>query len=174
MQVLDKTFKLFISSDSILRRIAELSALISADYQGKDPVFVILLNGAFMFASDLIKNITTPCQVCFIKATSYHGVQSSGVIKEILGLEENIEGRHVILLDDIVDTGLTMRSVMLELERKNPASIEPATLLLKPVAFADQFKIKYAGFSIPNDFVVGYGLDYDGYGRNLKDLYHII
>jgi hypoxanthine phosphoribosyltransferase len=173
MKVLDKEFELFIASDSIMKRTAELAFQLNEDYAGKDPVFVVLLNGAFMFATDLIKNIALPCQVCFIKATSYQGIQSTGVLKQLMGLEENIEARHVVLLDDIVDTGLTMRSVMDELWHKKPASIEPATLLLKPEAFGNQFHIKYVGFTIPNDFVVGYGLDYNGYGRNLKDLYHL-
>ena len=173
MKVLDKNFELFIKAAEIDKRTVELGKQISADYAGKDPLFVVLLNGAFMFSSDLIKNIGTPCQVCFVKVASYEGTHSSGQLKNILGLEEDIKNRHVIVLDDIIDSGLTMNNIVEELKKKNPASIEPAALLLKPMAFDSKFNIKYIGFSIPNDFVVGYGLDYNGYGRNLKDLYHL-
>jgi hypoxanthine phosphoribosyltransferase len=172
MQVFDKEFTLFISSEAIQNRINTLADELSANYAGKDPLFIVLLNGAFMFAADLIKNISLPCQVCFIKISSYQGMHSTGSVKQILGMEDDIENRHIIILDDIVDTGLTMKSVMQELVLKNPASIEVATLLLKPETFGNQFDLTYVGFTIPNDFVVGYGLDYNGYGRNLKDIYH--
>ncbi len=171
MQILDKSFVPFLSHSEILEQIQNMAGRIVKDYVGKDPIFIVLLNGAFMFATDLIRNITLPCQVSFVKVASYHGMSSSGLINEVLGLNENIQGRDVIILDDIVDTGGTMKSMIENLQKQRPSSVEVATLLLKPEAFKNQFPIKYIGFSIPNAFVVGYGLDYNGYGRNLKDIF---
>lgn len=173
MIVSDKKFSLFIAAETIERRIVHMAAELSSDYLEKDPLFIVLLNGAFMFATDLIRNISIPCQVCFIKVASYEGMESTGNVRALLGLEEEVSGRHLIVLDDIVDTGQTMQHVIYLLKEKKPASIEMAALLLKPEAFGNQFKLKYTGFPIPNEFVVGFGLDYNGYGRNLKDIYHL-
>ena len=173
MKIKDKEFSLFIHQDKIEQRVKELADQISKNYEGHDPVFVPLLNGAFLFASDLIKEISVPCQVSFIKTASYSGTASTGIVRKIIGLDLDLQSRHVILVDDIVDTGLTMESVFEEVKAMNPASIEITTLLLKPEALQKQLEIKYVGFTIPNNFVVGYGLDYEGYGRNVKDIYKL-
>jgi hypoxanthine phosphoribosyltransferase len=174
MQILDKRFSIFIKECDIEKRIKELALQISIDYKEKDPIIIVLLNGAFIFASDLIKNIAIPCQVSFIKAASYDGLSSTGEVRQLFGLEEKIDDRHIVILDDIVDTGLTMLKVIESINSQKPASIEVATLLLKTETFNNQFNLKYVGFTIPDNFVVGYGLDYNGYGRNLKDIYHLL
>jgi hypoxanthine phosphoribosyltransferase len=173
MNIKDKSFSIFIQQEKIEKRVKEMAEQISSDYSDKELLFIPILNGAFLFASDLIKEITIPCQVSFVKVSSYHGTSTTGVIKSVIGLERDLKGKHVILIDDIVDTGLTMDAVVKDIHVLNPDSIEIATLLLKPEAFQNQFDLKYVGFTIPNSFVVGYGLDYEGYGRNLKDIYHI-
>jgi len=173
MQLLDKTLFPYIQEKEITARVNELAQQISRDYAGKDPLFIILLNGAFLFASDLVKEISIPCQLSFIKVSSYSGTQSLGELRELIGLSENIKDRHVILLDDIIDTGLTMDNVLTQIRNQHPASISTVSLLLKPDMFTNAFKPDYIGFSIPNTFVVGYGLDYNGYGRNLKDIWQI-
>ncbi len=173
MQLLDKTLFPYIREKEITARVNELAQQISRDYAGKDPIFIILLNGAFLFASDLVKEISIPCQLSFIKVSSYSGTQSLGELRELIGLSENIKDRHVILLDDIIDTGLTMDNVLTQIRNQHPASVSTVSLLLKPDMFANAFKPDYIGFSIPNTFVVGYGLDYNGYGRNLKDIWQI-
>jgi len=173
MQLLDKTLFPYIRAKEITARVNELAQQISRDYAGKDPIFIILLNGAFLFASDLVKEISIPCQLSFIKVSSYSGTQSLGGLRELIGLSENIKDRHVILLDDIIDTGLTMDNVLTQIRNQHPASVSTVSLLLKPDMFTNAFKPDYIGFSIPNTFVVGYGLDYNGYGRNLKDIWQI-
>jgi hypoxanthine phosphoribosyltransferase len=173
MKLKDKSFSIFIKKEAIDKRVKELAEQISIDYLNKELFFIPILNGAFLFASDLIKEIDIPCQVSFVKVSSYSGTSSTGVIKSILGLDVDLTGKHVILVDDIVDTGLTMESIVKEIAALNPESIEIATFLLKPEAYQKQLELKYVGFTIPNSFVVGYGLDYEGYGRNLKDIYHI-
>ncbi len=173
MQLLDKTLFPYIREKEITARVNELAQQISRDYAGKDPIFIILLNGAFLFASDLVKEISIPCQLSFIKVSSYSGTQSLGELRELIGLSENIKDRHVILLDDIIDTGLTMDNVLTQIRNQHPASVSTVSLLLKPDMFTNAFKPDYIGFSIPNTFVVGYGLDYNGYGRNLKDIWQI-
>jgi hypoxanthine phosphoribosyltransferase len=171
MEVGDKSFSLFIDHATIEKRIQALAIQISQDYQGKHPLFVGILNGCFMFAADLMKAITIPCEISFIKVSSYHETSSTGQLKELLGMKESIEGRHIVIVEDIVDTGLTMSEIIGSLEKKGPQSIEIATLLLKPEALQKNIEPKYVGFEIANRFVVGYGLDYNSLGRNLPDLY---
>ncbi|HEX8546222.1 MAG TPA: hypoxanthine phosphoribosyltransferase [Cytophagaceae bacterium] len=173
MLLVDREFDIFISSDKIQKRVAELASEIAREYREKDPLFIVILNGAFIFAADLIKAIEFPCQVSFVKVSSYQGVENSGSIKTLFGLSDNLENRNLIIIDDIVDTGNTMDFMVNTLRPSKPASIECVSLLLKPDAYNNKYELKYIGFTIPNDFVVGYGLDYNGYGRNLKDLYHI-
>ena len=173
MIIKDKSFDLFIKEESINKRVKELADQISSDYKDKDPIFIPILNGAFLFAAELIKEITIPCQLSFVKVSSYAGTESTGTIKQLYGLDENIKNRNLIIVDDIVDTGLTMQTVVEQIKKLNPASIEVMTFLLKRESIKKELEVKYVGFSIPNAFVVGYGLDYDGYGRNLKDIYQL-
>ena len=167
----DKTFVPFISKPELESRIAEIAAQINIDYEGKNPLFIGVLNGAFIFAAELFKQITTPCTITFVKLASYSATESTGTIEEILGLDVDIAHRHIIILEDIVDTGLTMTELLKTVLEYQPESIAVATLLHKPKAAKKQVGLKYIGFSIENKFVVGYGLDYNGYGRNLSSIY---
>lgn len=171
IQVKDKSFEVFLPHEQLLKRIEAMASQISADYAAKEPLFVVVLNGAFIFAADLFKHITIPCQISFIRVASYHATQSTGKLTELIGLQENIENRHVVIVEDIVDTALTMSQLVAQLATRQPASLEVATLLCKREAMQTQIGLKYVGFDIPDRFVVGYGLDYDGLGRNLRDLY---
>jgi len=171
IQILDKQFSHFITEDQIEEAVKELAFRINQDYAGKDLVIVPVLNGAFMFAADLIKRLNFACEITFIKIASYQGVSSTGEVEEVLGLEKDIMGRHVLIVEDIVDTGVTMHEVTKSLKELDPASLEIATFLQKPDALSRNLKLKYVGMKIPNKFVVGYGLDYDGYGRNLREIY---
>ena len=169
----DKTFGLCISSAEIQAAVDRVAQSIIDDMKDSCPLFLVVLNGAFMFAGDLFKRINFDCEVTFIKLASYVGTQSTGNIVKLIGLSEDITGRDVIVIEDIVDSGITMGSMLEELTTLNPASIRIASFLFKPAAFSKNFKIDYIGLSIPNDFIVGYGLDYDGLGRNLPDIYKI-
>ena len=171
--VRDKTFVISISSEQIEKRIAELAAIINADLKGKEPLFLSVLNGAFLFSADLLKKITIDCEISFVRVSSYMGMQSTGSIKNLIGLNHEINGRTVVILEDIVDTGDTVVYLLEELRKNNPAEIRIASLLLKPKALRHDLKIDYIGFEVPNDFLIGYGLDYDGLGRNLNDIYKI-
>ncbi|MDD2797902.1 MAG: hypoxanthine phosphoribosyltransferase [Bacteroidales bacterium] len=173
VQVKDKVFKPYLSEKQILAKIDELAQRINRDLAGKNPLFVCVLNGAFMFASDLMKKVTIDCEVSFIRLKSYHGTSSTGVTKEILGLVDDIEGRTVVLIEDIVDTGRTLVGLYESLNAFKPESIRTAVLLYKPDAVECEVSLDYVAFEIPNDFIVGYGLDYDGNGRNLNDIYVI-
>jgi len=173
IRVGDKTFSLFISESEILKGIENIAESIRQDLKEKDPLFVCVLNGAFMFASDLIKQLDFPCEVCFIRLKSYEGTKTEGKVKEIYGLIEDIENRHVVILEDIIDTGYTMHGLIEKLNKKNPASLRIATLLFKPEALHLAVKPDYVAMEIPNDFIVGYGLDYKGHGRNLRNIYKI-
>lgn len=173
MKVKDKEFSIFIEESSIEERVAVLAKEISHDYQGKTPLFVAVLNGSFMFASDLMKGIEIPAEISFIKLNSYNRTHSTGKVKELIGLDENIFGRHLIIIEDIVDTGLTIKHMLEELRELGPKSIEIASLLHKKEATKEPLDIRYVGFEIPKKFVVGYGLDYDGQGRNLRDIYSL-
>lgn len=174
VKILDKIFKPYLSDKEIESRVFELSKKIERDYKDRNPFFIAILNGSFMFASDLIKNIKLDCEIEFMKVSSYEGTASSGTIREMIGLSKSIEGRDVIVIEDIVDTGHTLHYIKEELEKMNPASLALTTLLYKPEAFEHSYALDYVGFEIPNKFIVGYGLDYDGYGRNLKEIYQIV
>lgn len=173
VQLKDKKFELFIPEKVILREIGKMAKNIVRDMKDKNPVFICVLNGAFMFASDLIKRINVPCEVGFIRLRSYQGMQSSGSIKEVQGFVENIENRHVVIIEDIIDTGHTVSYLLDKLAAEKPASVKTACLLFKPNALQTDTKPDYCALEIPNDFIVGYGLDYDGLGRNLKNIYKI-
>ncbi|MCC3155080.1 phosphoribosyltransferase family protein [Hymenobacter sp. BT770] len=167
----NKAFRPYLSASRLDEAVAGLAARLSADYAGRQPLFVVVLTGAFMFASDLLKRITEPCEIVFIRVASYEGTGSSGVVQEILGLREDVQGRHLILVEDIVDTGTTIHHLLPSLLSKGPASVEVATLFFKPASLRHPLDLRYVALEIPNDFVVGYGLDYDGLGRNLPDVY---
>ncbi|EJF11289.1 hypoxanthine phosphoribosyltransferase [Pontibacter sp. BAB1700] len=160
--------------EEIIARIVMLAEQIEQDYAGKNPLFLAVLNGSFMFTADLMKRINIPCEISFIRMSSYQDMQSTGHVKEVLGLTENIEGRDVLIIEDIVDTGHTVNALLHQLQEKNPSSLEIVTLLMKPECLQHQLDVKYVAKSIPNDFVVGYGLDYNGLGRNLRDIYKIV
>ena len=166
----DKTFEPYLDANAIANRVAALAQEIDADYKDRKPVLVVVLNGAFMFASDLAKNINCNIEITFAKLTSYEGTESSGKVKELIGLDKSIEGKDVIVVEDIVDTGITIGYIMDQIGAHNPASVEIATLLFKKEAYTKSFDLKYVGFEITNKFVVGYGLDYDGLGRNVDEI----
>jgi len=174
IQVKDKSFSLFISEKEILREIKRIAKQINKDFQDKDPVFLAVLNGSFIFAADLLKEVNLPCEISFVKLASYQGVNTTGKIREVIGLNVDLTDRPVIIVEDIVDTGLTMAHMLDVLKQQNPASIDICTLLLKPGKLQVDLDIKYCCMEIPNDFIVGYGLDYDGYGRNMRDIYTLI
>lgn len=171
IRVHDKDFEVFISKETIQERIAELATQISKDYAGLDPLFIGILNGSFIFASDLFRALSIDAEISFIKLASYKGTSSSGNIITAIGLDENIYQRHVIIVEDIIDTGKTLSSFLPELLQRNPASVKIAAFLSKPEARQYEIQASYIGFEIPDKFVVGYGLDYDRLGRNLADLY---
>ena len=174
MKIKDKEFAVFIDRQTIEKRVIELGQQISRDYEAKNPLFIAVLNGSFMFAADLMKHVSIPAEISFIKLNSYTKTHSTGKIKELVGLDENIFGRNLIIIEDIVDTGLTIHHMLEEFRDLGPKSIEVATLLHKPEATVKKLKLEYVGFEIPKKFVVGYGLDYDGQGRNLNDLYSLV
>ena len=171
VQVKDRQFMLFIKGEEIQKQIARVAKQINCDYAGKTPLFICVLNGAFMFAADLLKRVTLPCQISFVRLSSYEGVSSTGIIKEIVGLTEDVTGRDVIVIEDIVDTGLTMKRMLHTLSERGPASVCVASLLLKPSKLQVKVNVHYVAMEIPDNFIVGYGLDYDGFGRNLPDIY---
>ncbi len=167
----DKSFKLFISEENLQEAIQKVAAKINEDYKNTTPIFLGVLNGSFMFFGELLKSIDLDCNVSFVKMESYEGTSSTGEVNELIGLTENIVGRDIILVEDIVDTGNTLEKLHQILLNKNPKSIKIATLLYKPDAYKKIHPIDYYGLAIPNAFVVGYGLDYDGLGRNLNSIY---
>ncbi len=173
IQLKDKKFKTHISSDNILKVVNRVSQEIAIKYKGRNPIFIVVLNGAFMFASDLMKAYPYNCEVSFVKLASYEGTASSEKVKQLIGLNHSIEGRDIVIIEDIVDTGITMSDLLADLEERKPSSIKIATLFYKPASFQKDFKVDFIGFEIANDFIVGYGLDYDQLGRNLKDIYII-
>lgn len=174
LQVKDKTFAVSIPEAQILEAVKRVAGEINRDFDGKEPLFLPVLNGAFMFAADLLKEITIPCEVSFIKLASYQGTQTSGTIREVIGLAKDITGHHVIIVEDIIDSGLTMAHMIETLAAHNPASIAVCSCLVKPDALKVQIPIDYRCIDIPNDFIVGYGLDYDGFGRNTRDIYTLV
>ena len=173
IQVKDKTFILFLYEKTLQKRITEIGSEISKDFENKDPIIIGVLNGSFMFLSDLAKKITIPAEITFIKISSYEGEKSTGNVKNLIGLDSGLEGRNIIVVEDIVDTGLSMLHLIDQLRKTNPATISLATLLHKPEALKYKIQLDYVGFEIPNKFVVGYGLDYDGYGRNIPEIYQL-
>lgn len=167
----DKQFKPYLTAQQISDAVKAVAEKINKELENELPVFLVVLNGSFMFASDLLKEVTIPCEISFIKVASYHGTSSSGSVSELIGLSEDISGRTVVIVEDIVDTGITLEKLYTVLQRKNVKQIKVASALLKPDSYKKEFKIDYVGMEIANDFVVGYGLDYDGLGRNLKEIY---
>lgn len=174
IHVKDKAFSVSIPEEEILSRVREIANRINKDFEGKEPVFLAVLNGSFIFAADLLREVSLPCEISFVKLTSYQGVNTTGTIRELIGLNLDITGRPVIIVEDIVDTGLTMAHMIETLQKQNPASIDVCTLLLKPGKLKVALDIKYCCLEIPNDFIVGYGLDYDGFGRNTRDIYTLV
>jgi hypoxanthine phosphoribosyltransferase len=172
--IADKTFGIYLSEDEILARVAQVAEQINTKYKGEKPLFICVLNGSFMFTSDLLKRINLHCQISFVKLSSYEGTGSTGVVKQLVGLTEDISNQKVIILEDIVDTGLTMKMLLKQLNLMNPQSIEIATLLFKKEALQEDIHVDYACFEIPNRFVIGYGLDLDGWARNLPHIYQLI
>jgi hypoxanthine phosphoribosyltransferase len=173
IQVLDKTFVPYLSEAAIQSKITELAAQLNKDYAGKRPLFLSILNGSFLFTADLFKQITIEAEVSFIKLASYKGTSSTGNVITAIGLDINVKDRDIIILEDIIDTGKTLHHYLPQLESLQPASVKIAVLLDKKEALQYPVKIDYACFEIPNKFVVGYGLDYDGLGRNSKDIYQL-
>jgi hypoxanthine phosphoribosyltransferase len=170
----NKQFEPYLSAAQLATAIQELAARLNQDYAGQTPLFVAVLNGSFIFAADLMKGLSIDCEISFIKVASYQGTSSTGKVQEVLGLSEELNGRHVVILEDIVDTGHTMRMLLDTLGAKQPASLEVATLFLKPECLQHELNLRYVGLSIPNDFIVGYGLDYDGLGRNYPNVYKAV
>lgn len=173
IKVHDKQFEPYISAADIAQRIAVLGAQINLDYLTQRPLFIVILNGSFVFAADLVRHLSFDVELSFVKLSSYHGLKSSGEVITYLGLDVDIAGRHLVIVEDIIDTGKTLHSFIKDLGQKTPASVKIVSLLHKPTATIYPISIDYCGFSIPDKFVVGYGLDYDGLGRNLPEIYQL-
>ncbi|MFV0592952.1 MAG: hypoxanthine phosphoribosyltransferase [Draconibacterium sp.] len=175
VKIHDKEFELFISKEKIQSVVEQMAEKMNVELAGKNPLFLCILNGSFMFAAEIFKRINfVESEISFVKLASYSGENSTGTVKELIGLNENIEGRTVVVLEDIVDTGITIDNIQHQLKSMNPKEVLVATMLLKPDALKKDVDLKYVGIEIPNDFIVGCGLDYDGYGRNLTDIYSIV
>lgn len=173
IRVHDKTFEPYLAAEQIEQTIKRLAGELDRDYADKRPLFIAVLNGAFMFASDLFKHLTIEAEICFIKLASYKGTKSTGRVLTAIGLDNEVYQRHVVILEDIVDTGKTLTEFMPQLVHQQPASIKICALLHKPEATVNPLDINYLGFTIPNKFVLGYGLDYDGLGRNIPEIYKL-
>lgn len=174
IKIHDKKFKISYPESEILERVKAVADRIDKDMAGKNPLFLAVLNGSFIFAADLMRMITIPCEISFVKLASYQGTMSTGKIKEVIGINEDISGRTVIIVEDIVESGLTMKRMIDSLGTRNPESVHICTLLLKPEKLTVDLNIEYAAMEIPNDFIVGYGLDYNQQGRNLRDIYTLV
>lgn len=174
IQVNDKKFQPYLTAAQIDEQVSRLADSINRDYAGKRPLFIGILNGSFMFASDLFKHITIDAEISFIKLASYKGTRSTGLVITSIGLDESLKGRHVVIIEDIVDTGKTLSEFLPQLRDQQPASLKIAALLHKPEALKYPLTIDYLGFNVPDKFLLGYGLDYDGLGRNLKEIYQLI
>jgi hypoxanthine phosphoribosyltransferase len=174
VRILDKKFRELISEQAIRKRIDEIALQINRDFTGSEVIFVGILNGAFMFAADLFRKTELNARITFVKLASYQGTSSTGAIKELIGWNEDMVNKKVIVVEDIVDTGTTLERIVNELVIRNVAEIKIATMLLKPTAYKLDIPVNYVGFEIPNNFVVGYGLDYNGYGRNLPSIYTLV
>ncbi len=170
----DKSFRPFIQKEEIAKAVKSISDRMNAELKDKNPIFIVVLNGAFMFASDLLKNLRFDCEISFVKLSSYQGTKSTSVVRELIGLDKAINDRTVVVIEDIIDSGITMKHAIHTLAKLQAAEVRIATLLYKPKAFKGDYPIDYIGIEIPNDFIVGYGLDYDGLGRNLEEIYTII
>ena len=174
IQIKDKTFRVSIAEEKIKKRVKAVAEQISRDMAGKNPLLLGVLNGAFIFAADLMREMSIPCEISFVKLASYQGTTSTGKVKEVMGINEDLTGRHVIIVEDIVDTGLTMKRMIEQLGTRNPASVSVCALLVKPEKLKVDLDVKYCAMQIPNDFIVGYGLDYDQQGRGLRDIYTVV
>ena len=174
IKINDRRFKISIPEAEIKNRIKTVAAQISKDMEGKNPLFLGVLNGAFIFAADLMREMTIPCEISFVKPASYQGTTSTGTIQEVIGINENLTGRTVIIVEDIVESGATMKRMIEQLGTRNPASVHICTLFFKPEKLKEELDLDYVVFRIPDDFIVGYGLDYDQGGRGLKDIYTIV
>lgn len=174
VQLLDKKFKTSIPEAEIKKHVKEVAERINNDLKDKNPLFLAVLNGSFIFAADLMREITIPCEISFVKLASYQGTTSTGKITEVIGINEDLSGRCIVIVEDIVDTGLTMKRMLETLGTRCPAEIHICALLVKPDKLQVDLDIEYAAMRIPNDFIVGYGLDYDQQGRNLPDIYTVI
>ena len=174
LKVHDKEFVPYLHTEQIEEAVSRVAAEINRDYEGKKPLFIAILNGAFIFAADLFKKIEGEAEICFIKLASYKGVKSTGKVITAIGLDAEIYNRDIIIVEDIVDTGKTLSQFLPTLEHQHPASLQIAALLHKPSATVHEIKIDYLGFTIPDKFVLGYGLDYDGLGRNIKEIYQLV
>ena len=174
VKIKDKSFRTSIPEAEILKSVKAVADKINADMAGKNPLLLAVLNGSFMFAADLMRMITIPCEISFVKLASYQGTTSTGNVKEVIGINEDLTGRTVIIVEDIVESGLTMKRMIETLGTRNPESIHICTLMLKPERLKVPLDIEYVAMEIPNDFILGYGLDYDQQGRNLRDIYTIV
>ncbi len=172
--ILDKQFETSYPEAQIQEAVAKVAEAINKDLDGRDPLFLCVLNGAFMFAADLMKKVNIPSRISFVKLASYSGTKSTGVVKELIGLNESLEGRTVVLIEDIVDTGVTIQMLVEQCKAKGAAEVRVATMLFKPGSCKLPRKPEYIGLEIPNDFIVGYGLDYDGYGRNMPEILTLV
>jgi hypoxanthine phosphoribosyltransferase len=169
----DKIFEPYLTASQIQEKVKALAAELDAHYRDKKPLFIAILNGSFIFAADLFKELTIEAEICFIKLASYKGTKSTGHVITAIGLDTDITNRHIIILEDIIDTGKTLHEFLPQIHNQQPASLAVAVLLHKPEATKFEVPINYCCFAIPNRFVLGYGLDYDGYGRNLKEIYQL-
>ena len=174
VKVLDKTFEVSIPEAEIKERVKAVAQQLSHDMEGKNPLLLAVLNGSFIFAADLMREMTIPCEISFVKLASYQGTTSTGKIHEVIGINEDLTGRHVVIVEDIVDTGLTMKRMVESLGTRKPASVHICALLVKPDKLQVDLDIEYTAMKIPNDFIVGYGLDYNQHGRELKDIYTLV
>ena len=174
VKIKDKSFRISILEAEIKRRVKALAEQMSKDLEGKNPIFLAVLNGAFIFAADLLREMTIPCEISFVKLASYQGTTSTGKVKEVFGVNENLSGRTVVIVEDIVESGQTMKQMIESLGTRNPTSVHICSLFFKPEKLKEELTLDYVAFSIPDDFIVGYGLDYDGLGRELKDVYTIV
>lgn len=174
IRVHDKEFAPSIPAEEIMQQVRRVAEEINKDYEGQQPLFLVVLNGAFVFAADLMREISVPAEVSFVKLASYEGTSSTGTVREVIGLNTDITGRPIIIVEDIVESGITMAHMIETLKKQNPKSIDICTLLVKPQKLEVKLDIRYTAMEIPNDFILGYGLDYDGLGRGLKDIYTLI
>ena len=174
VKIKDKSFRVSIPEAEIKERVKALAEQMSKDLEGKNPIFLGVLNGSFIFAADLMREMTIPCEISFVKLASYQGTTSTGKVREVLGINEDLSGRTVVIVEDIVESGQTMKQMIESLGTRNPESVRICTLFFKPEKLKEELNLDYVAFSIPDDFILGYGLDYDGLGRELKDVYSIV